>query len=171
MPSPSSLLYTSPDNSCFYSPHAETAITIGALTYADNGANSKRPLSNFGPCVDFWGPGEDITGASPAGEFETVQKSDTSVAAAMAGGVAALFLEELATETLEFLQITELVHERMVNKAEINIMVDYGIGSPNKIVQTTAVRCLQNSHCMPGLTCLRDGTCVDLTKPLTPRLA
>lgn len=153
-------------NACFYSPYGDSAITVGSLSNAENGANDKTTSSNFGECIDLWAPGEGISGASNQGEFETVMKDGTSVAAAFAAGAASLFFEEINTEEMAVEELAARVKEKVVNKAEIGILEEIGEGSPNKILQTTAVRCLQNSHCAVGLTCLRDGVCVDLSKPL-----
>jgi len=154
------------DNACFYSPYHETAITVGALSNAEDGKNDKTATSNYGSCIDLWAPGEDIYGASNAGEYESVMKSGTSVASAFVAGASSLFFEEINTEEYTIEEFASKVKEKVVNKAEIAILREIGHGSVNKIVQTTAVRCLQNSNCQPGLTCLRGGECLDLTKPL-----
>jgi len=154
------------DNACFFSPYDPTAIIVGGLSDHLQGMNDKTATSNYGECIDVWAPGEDILGASNTGEYESVFKSGTSVAAAFAAGAAALFFEEINTEEYEIEEFSARVKEKIMNKAEINILAKIGHGSPNKMMQTTASRCLQNSHCDTGLTCLRDGTCVDLSKPL-----
>jgi len=154
------------DNACFYSPYIDTAITVGALSNDANGKNDKTSSSNYGECIDIWAPGEDIAGATNSGEYDTVLKSGTSVAAAFVSGVASLFFEELNTAEFGTDELAARVKENVLYKAEINILDKIGHGSPNRIVQTTAVRCLVNSHCSSGLTCLRDGTCRDTSKPL-----
>ena len=163
---PSSLTNQYTDNACFYSPYIDTAITVGALSNDAQGANDKTASSNYGECIDIWAPGEDIAGATNSGEYDTVLKSGTSVAAAFVTGVASLFFEEINTAEFGTDELAARVKENVLYKAEINILDKIGHGSPNKIVQTTAVRCLVNSHCSSGLTCLRDGTCRDKSKPL-----
>ena len=163
---PSHLTFQYTDNACFYSPYIDTAITVGALSNDANGKNDKTSSSNYGECIDIWAPGEDIAGATNSGEYDTVLKSGTSVAAAFVSGIASLFFEEINTADFELDVFAARVKEKIVNKAEINILDDIGHGSPNRIVQTTAVRCLVNTHCQKGLTCLRDGTCRDMSKPL-----
>lgn len=157
------------NNACFFSPYDVQAITVGALANAQDGKNDKTADSNYGECVNFWAPGEDIAGASNKGEYESVVKSGTSVAAAFVAGAASLFYEEINTEEHEAEELMSVIQYRMNNKAEINILREIGHASVNKVVQTTAVRCLENSHCQAGLTCLRDGMCVDLSKPLKGR--
>ena len=154
------------DNACFYSPYHPAAITVGAVSFHAQGFNEKTLSSNFGQCVDIWGPGEDIAGASNAGEYESVTKSGTSVAAAFVSGAATLFLESSNTDELLITEVTAWVKEKMVNKAEINILGELGHGSPSKMLQTTVSKCLVNDHCDVGLTCLFDGTCRDLSQPL-----
>lgn len=154
-------------NACFYSPYDPSAITVGALKDHEEGYNDKTDTSNFGECIDIWAPGEDIVGASNAGEYESVSKSGTSVAAAFVAGAASLFFETIWSEQYPAEEFSERVKEIIINKAEINILEDIGHNSVNKIIQTTVSRCSLNSHCAPGLTCLtRDGMCADLSKPL-----
>ena len=114
----------------------------------------------------MWAPGEDIYGASNAGEYESVMKSGTSVAAAFVAGASSLFFEEINTEEYTIEEFAARVKEKVINKAEIKILREIGQGSVNKVIQTTAARCSQNSDCDTGLTCLRDGVCVNLSKPL-----
>lgn len=152
------------DNACFYSPYDKTAITVGALKNHELGFNDKTATSNYGECIDMWAAGEGIVGASNVGEYESVMKSGTSVAAAFAAGASALFFEEVNTEEFAIEEFAAQVKEKIVNKAEVNCLGELGHGSVNRNTQTTASRCLVNAHCMPGLTCLRDGSCTNLSK-------
>jgi len=160
----SSSLHT--DNACFYSPYHKTAIVVGALSDDEDGKNDKTANSNYGSCIDLWAPGEDMYGASNQGEYESVMKSGTSVAAAFVAGASSLFFEEINTEEYTIEEFAAKVRDKVLNKAEINILREIGHGSANRMLQTTAVRCLESSNCQPGLTCLRGGMCVDLSKPL-----
>ena len=94
--------------------------------------------------------------------------SGTSVAAAFAAGAATLFVESTNTDELLVSEVTDFVKDKIINKAENYILGEIGHGSPSKMLQTTVSKCLVNSHCEPGLTCIFDGTCRDLTKPLKP---
>lgn len=154
------------DNACFYSPYHKTAIVVGALSDDEDGKNDKTANSNYGSCIDLWAPGEDMYGASNQGEYESVMKSGTSVAAAFVAGASSLFFEEINTEEYTIEEFAAKVRDKVLNKAEINILREIGHGSANRMLQTTAVRCLESSNCQPGLTCLRGGMCVDLSKPL-----
>ncbi|MET8122906.1 S8 family serine peptidase [Micromonospora sp. NPDC005189] len=62
------------------------AITVGSSDCADNVAS----FSNYGPGLDLYAPGVDITSAWPGGGSNT--DSGTSVSAAHVSGVAALYL-------------------------------------------------------------------------------
>jgi len=92
------LLNLTTDNTCFYSPYSKTDITVGALSDNLSGSNDKTTTSNYGECIDVWAPGEDIYGASNQGEYESVMKSRTSVAAAFVTGALFLFFEEINTK-------------------------------------------------------------------------
>ena len=119
-PIPISSFYTPrTDNACFYSPYHETAITVGALSNAEDGKNDKTVTSNYGSCIDLWAPGEDIYGASNAGEYESVMKSGTSVASAFVAGASSLFFEEINTEEYTIEEFASKVEKKVVNKAEI----------------------------------------------------
>ena len=93
-------------------------------------------------------------------------KGGTSVASAFVAGAATLFFETVNTEEWELFEFSPIVKEKIMNKAEVGILGNIGHGSPNLMAQTTASRCLLNSHCNTGLTCLRDGTCRDMSKPI-----
>mmetsp|Transcript_30196 Transcript_30196/g.64095 ORF Transcript_30196/g.64095 Transcript_30196/m.64095 type:complete len:100 (-) Transcript_30196:258-557(-) len=92
--------------------------------------------------------------------------SGTSSAAAFAAGAAALFFEGINTADYHAIELAARVKMKLLNKAEVNALGEIGHGSVNKALQTTVSKCSLNSHCVTGLTCLRDGTCVDLTQPL-----
>jgi len=160
-------------NACFYSPYHPSAITVGALrddTSRSKGENDKTSNSNYGPCIDVWAPGENVLGAANTGEFDRASLSGTSVASAFVAGTAALFFEQINTKNYSPLELSPLVKEFLINKAEINALGNIGYGSHNKMLQTTVSKCEINSHCEKGLTCISDGTCRDLKKPLNKRL-
>lgn len=77
-------------DSCGYSPaFVPSAITVGATTQSD----ARWSFSNFGPCVDIWAPGIDITSAGSFSDDQTKVKSGSSMACPHVSGGAALLLE------------------------------------------------------------------------------
>ncbi|MFV8782016.1 S8 family serine peptidase [Microbulbifer sp. SA54] len=78
-------------NACNYSPARESsAITLAASTSDD----TRSSFSNWGSCVDIFGPGSSITSAWWTGSNATNTISGTSMASPHGAGVAALLLEE-----------------------------------------------------------------------------
>ncbi|HEU5175613.1 MAG TPA: S8 family serine peptidase [Gemmatimonadaceae bacterium] len=77
-------------DACNYSPaRVATAMTIGATTKTD----AKTSWSNYGPCVDFFAPGYQITSAGITSNTATATMSGTSMASPHVAGVAALYLQ------------------------------------------------------------------------------
>ena len=77
-------------DACGYSPaRVPEAITIGATTQTD----AKTSWSNYGPCVDFFAPGYQITSAWYTSNTATNTISGTSMASPHVAGVAALYLQ------------------------------------------------------------------------------
>ena len=65
------------------------AITVGATTNTD----ARASYSNFGSCVDFFGPGSSITSSYYLTDTSTSTLSGTSMATPHVVGVAALYLQ------------------------------------------------------------------------------
>jgi subtilisin family serine protease len=79
-----------PQNACNVSPaRVATAMTIGATDNTDKAAS----FSNFGPCVDWFAPGVNITSDWYASDTATNTISGTSMATPHTAGVAALYLQ------------------------------------------------------------------------------
>ncbi len=80
----------SASSACNYSPaRVAAAITVGSSTPTD----AARASSNQGACLDLFAPGQSIPSAWYLSDVATATLSGTSMAAAHAAGVAALYLE------------------------------------------------------------------------------
>lgn len=76
-------------NACSYSPaSAANAVTVGATDINDNRAS----YSNYGKCLDIFGPGTDIKSAWIGSTTATNTISGTSMASPHVAGVAAKYL-------------------------------------------------------------------------------
>ena len=77
-------------NACAFSPaRVGEAMTSGASTITDR----KASFSNWGPCMDWFAPGQDITSSWSNSDSGTNTISGTSMASPHTAGVAALYLE------------------------------------------------------------------------------
>jgi subtilisin family serine protease len=78
------------EDACTGSPSGlPEAITVGATTTTD----ARASYSDFGPCVDFFAPGSNITSASYLTDTGTATMSGTSMATPHVAGAAALYLQ------------------------------------------------------------------------------
>lgn len=99
-------------NACNYSPaRAPSAITVGSTTNTD----AMSSFSNYGTCVDIYGPGSNITSASKASDTGSTTMSGTSMASPHLAGVAALYLAQNPTATPSQV-VTALVNNSLTSK-------------------------------------------------------
>lgn len=120
-------------NACNYSPaSAPSAVTVGATDINDKRAS----YSNYGKCLDIFGPGSSITSAWIGSPNATNTISGTSMATPQVCGVAAKYLS--ADPSLTTSQVTS----KLISDATKNVLsgVDGGFfpstdnKSPNLMV-------------------------------------
>jgi subtilisin family serine protease len=97
------------------------AITVGATTNTD----ARPPWSNWGPCLDLFAPGLEITSTVPGG---TGVMSGTSMAAPHVAGAAALYLADHPGAT------PAGVRDALVAAATKGRITNPGPGSPNALL-------------------------------------
>ncbi|MBY8850237.1 S8 family peptidase [Saccharothrix sp. MB29] len=111
-------------NACNYSPGSTPlATTVGATDANDN----KASFSNFGPCIDLWAPGVNITSAWGTADnaYSTISGSTAS---AHAAGVAALWRHRFPADS------AVQVAAALVANATPGVVVNPGVGSPNLLL-------------------------------------
>ncbi|MFD5084728.1 S8 family serine peptidase [Kitasatospora sp. NPDC058406] len=108
-----------------------TAITVGATDSAD----AQASFSNYGPLVDLYAPGVDVTSVWYVIDFEGigVTMSGTSMAAPHAAGAAALYLSTHRTATPA--QVTAA----LTGAATVDSLYELGPGSPDRLLYTGTV--------------------------------
>lgn len=112
-------------NACTQSPAREpSAITTGATQKTDKRAN----FSNFGTCVDIFGPGVNITAGWIGSPTATATIAGTSMAAPHVAGVAGLYLEANPGSTPA--QVTNAI----ITNATTGKVTSPGAGSPNRLL-------------------------------------
>jgi serine protease len=112
-------------DACTKSPaRAPSAITVGSTTSTD----ARSSFSNFGTCVDIFGPGSSITSAWYTSTTATNTISGTSMASPHVAGVAALYLANNTTATPS--QVTTAI----LNASTPNKVTSPGTGSPNRLL-------------------------------------
>ena len=103
------------EDACTGSPSGlPAAITVGATTNTDASAS----YSDFGPCVDFFAPGSNITSASYLTDTGTATMSGTSMATPHVAGAAALYLQGAPGST------PQQVRDGLFNLTTKNIVTD-----------------------------------------------
>ncbi|HCA85032.1 MAG TPA: serine protease [Streptomyces sp.] len=100
------------------------AITVGATDKTD----TKASWSNYGSCLDLFGPGVGITSAWNSSDTSTNTISGTSMATPHAAGVAALYLAANRSAT------PAQVSDALAANATGGVVKSAGSGSPNKLL-------------------------------------
>lgn len=118
-----------PVNACGVSPaRVPAAITVAATQTND----ARAAFSNFGPCLDIFAPGVNITSASSSGDAGAVTSSGTSTSAPHVAGAAALLLAARPTLT------PQQVRDELISRATTGKVPNPGAGSPNLLLFVTA---------------------------------
>lgn len=116
----------SSDDACYYSPaRAPDALTVAASNQWDQHV---AWFSNWGSCVDLYGPGEDITSAWIGGGTNTIP--GTSMASPHVAGAAALYLEGDPWAS------PYTVNAAVIANATTNRLSGVPAGTPNRLVYT-----------------------------------
>ncbi len=103
--------------------------TPSALTIAATGTTDIRAaFSDWGPCVDLFAPGVNITSASYTGDNATAIYSGTSMASPHVAGAAALYLQQNPSAT------PAQIAQALVANSSANKVTDPGEGTPNQLL-------------------------------------
>jgi len=117
-------------DACTYSPASTPlAVTVGAT----DDLNVRATYSNYGSCLDIFGPGTAITSSWIGSPSATNTISGTSMATPHICGVAALYRSADSS-----LSATD-VGAKLVQDATQNVISNVGTGSPNLMVYGTCV--------------------------------
>ncbi|TDD58556.1 S8 family peptidase [Kribbella antibiotica] len=112
-------------DACTSSPAREaTAITVGATDDTDQ----KATFSNFGKCVDLFGPGVDVVSVGITGPESTDKMSGTSMATPHVAGAAALYLADHPEAT------PAEVTTALLGASTPGKVGEPGTGSPDKLL-------------------------------------
>jgi len=119
-------------DACALSPsRIPNVITVAASDNTDGRATDWFWASNFGPCVDLFAPGKNVTSLWLNGGTNTI--SGTSQAAPHVSGVAALYLQRVPTATPA--QVWAVISSR----ATQGVITDAGTGSPNRLLYNDCI--------------------------------
>jgi aqualysin 1 len=114
-------------SACAVSPaRVDAALTIGAMNTTD----ARSSFSNFGPCVDLFAPGEAVESAWFTSDGARRILGGTSLAAAHAAGVAALYLQDQPTAQ------PSAVASAILREATTGPRASFGGASPHLILHS-----------------------------------
>lgn len=117
-------------DACTKSPaRTPNAVTVGATDRTD----ARASYSNYGTCVDIFGPGTGITSSWYTNDTATNTISGTSMATPHVAGAAALYLSTNLTASPE--QVTSV----LTNLASAGKVTNPGTGSPNLLLYTASI--------------------------------
>jgi len=113
-------------DACTKSPASATsAITVGSTQQSGDRRSS---FSNYGTCLNIFGPGSDVLSASHTSDSGGVSQSGTSMACPHVAGAAALILS--GSHSLS----PDSVKTRLLSDATPNAVADPRTGSPNLLL-------------------------------------
>ncbi|GGJ86367.1 hypothetical protein GCM10010123_14940 [Pilimelia anulata] len=114
-----------PQDACGFSPaRTPTAITVAASQNND----SRASFTNYGKCVDIWGPGVNIPSAWKDSDTSTKTISGTSMASPHVAGAAVLALEANPTGT------PAQIGDKLVADATPDVITNPQGGTANKLM-------------------------------------
>ncbi|ADO70570.1 S8 family peptidase [Stigmatella aurantiaca] len=134
-------------DACGFSPaRTPAALTVGATENTD----ARASYSNFGPCVDLFAPGTDITSTWMGSIVATSKLSGTSMASPHVAGAAAMYLSTVPTAT------PAQVESALLGNATLDRVTNVGVGSPNRLLYSAFTGLNPASACTgqtpPGAT-------------------
>ncbi|KAF9413604.1 serine protease [Podila epigama] len=126
-------------DACNYSPAGvETAVTVGASSLDD----SRAYFSNYGPCVDIFGPGKDILSTWIGSDSARRTISGTSMASPHVAGLIAYYLSLLPENSSAYHQgplTPKEMKDYLVARATRDVLTDIPDKTPNLLIYNNAV--------------------------------
>jgi hypothetical protein len=124
-------------DACNQSPaRLAAAITVGSINPA---TDTRASDSNFGTCLDLFGPGVGIESAGIANDTVTAFKSGTSMATPHVAGVAALYLQGHTAATPNDVRNAIIAAANVASTPSWGGIISPGTGSPNVLLHWGSV--------------------------------